>query len=70
MAKKSVVTVNECHYNYYFRNLNLRTGDHIEMSSLNKKKSYERKTMNNSVGYYLLFCNHSPSSYHFSIMIY
>ena len=56
---------NEPYYGKCVRHVNIRIGEHIGISSLTKKQS---KPKNNSVVNHLLFCNHSASHDHFSIL--
>ena len=56
---------NESYYGEYLRNLYVRIGEHIGISTLTKKQV---KLKNSSVADHLLFCNHSASYYDFSIL--
>ena len=56
---------NGYYYGQYVRHLNVRTGEHIRISSLTKKQV---KPKNSSVANHLLFCNHSASYDNFSIL--
>ena len=55
----------ESYYDEYVRHLNVRTGEHIGISSLTKTQV---KPKNSSVANHLLFCNHSTSYDNFSIL--
>ena len=53
------------YYGECVRHLNLRIGEHIGISSLNKKKV---KLKGSAVSDHLLLCNHSPSFESFSVL--
>ena len=56
---------NKSYYGECVRHLNIRISEHIGISLLTKKQV---KTKNSSVAGHLLFCNHSASCDHFSII--
>ena len=56
---------NESYYGECIRYLNVRIGEHIEISPLTKKKA---KPKGSAVSYHLLLCNHSPSFQNFSVL--
>ena len=56
---------NEFYYGECMRHLNVRTGEHIGISSLTRKQV---KPKNSSVVDHLLHCNHSASHDDFSIL--
>ena len=56
---------NESYYGECIRHLNVRTGEHIGISSLTKKKV---KLKGSTISDHLFFCNHSPSFESFSVL--
>ena len=56
---------NGSHYGECIRYLNVRIGEHIEISPLTKKKA---KPKGSAVSYHLLLCNHFPSFQNFSVL--
>ena len=56
---------NESYYGECVRHLNVRTGEHIGISPLTKKKV---KPKDSAVSDHLLLCNHSPSFENFSVL--
>ena len=56
---------NEPYYGECVRHLNVRTGEHIRISPLTKKKV---KPKGSAASDHLLLCNHSPSFENFSVL--
>ena len=56
---------NESYYGECVRHLNVRIGEHIQISRLTRKKVEPKGS---AVSHHLLLCNHSPSFENFSVL--